>query len=91
MSYSKLLMEEIEKKVEKKEEKKGEPKKPHSWGEFTGLTVGVTVDGDPIQKLIDKKELMIKEGKSSKEELVELEKKIWDAIYKKRTKKLFFG
>lgn len=87
MSYSKLLMEE----VKKKEEKKEEPKKSHSWGEFTGLSVGVTEDGDPIQKLIDKKELMIKEGKSSKEELSALEKKIWDAIYKKRARKLFFG
>jgi len=87
MSYSKLLIKEKEEDKNKKEE----PKKPHSWGEFTGLSTGEIEEGDPIQKLIDEKELMLKEGKSSKEELGEQEKKIWDAIYKKRTKKLHFG
>ena len=43
---------------------------------------------DPIQKLIDEKDEMIK-AKASPEELQAKEKAIWDAVYKKRARKMF--
>ena len=62
-------------------------KKPDGrWGEISPASE--IKPEDPVQKLIDDKEQMIKD-KASKEELEGMEKKIWDAIYKKRARKMF--
>lgn len=68
--------------VQKKETKKPDGR----WGEVSPASE--IRPEDPVQKLIDDKEEMIKD-KASKEELEAMEKKIWDAIYKKRARRMF--
>ena len=68
--------------VQKKETKKPDGR----WGEVSPASE--IKPEDPVQKLIDEKEEMIKD-KAPKEELESMEKKIWDAIYKKRARRMF--
>ena len=81
-SHSKLFLKESK---EKKEENK-----PHSWGKFSSHGERSEDEVDSIQQMILDKEDMIKAG-ASKKELAEQEKRIWDAIYAKRAKRLMFG
>ena len=68
--------------VQKKETKKPDGR----WGEVSPASE--LKPEDPVQKLIDEKEEMIKD-KAPRKELEGMEKKIWDAIYKKRARRMF--